>query len=198
MQLPQYPGPEGFRDIIKAIRERRMIEYRYRVRDKEGEQTAVCLPWKLEYSAYDRRWWVILYDPKDDRTIKATLNNLRDVHILSESLVPDQKISSAMETLRMKKPVELHIRDEHNALQRCFTVFENQEVIGSSYSPETGYVLQLHAFAFDREEILRQLMYLGPNVHLEGPEDLRENLRSRLKNAQRYNSIPKSVDSTEI
>lgn len=187
MQLPQNPGPEGFRDIMRAIRQRRMIGYRYRIQGKQGEQTAVCLPWKLEYSAYDRRWWVILYDINDDRTIKAPLNHLRDIQILSESPVTDQKIISSMEMLRMKQPVELHIRDAHNALQRCFTVFENQEILGSSYSLETGYVLRLNAFQFDREEILRQLLYLGPNVRLEAPQDMKENLRERIIQAKEYN-----------
>jgi len=186
MQLPQNPGPEGFQDIIRAIRQRRMIGYRYRVRGNQGENAAVCLPWKLEYSAYDRRWWVILYDTNDDRTIKVPLNHLRDIRILSESSVTDQRIVASMEKLRMKQPVELHIRDSHNALQRCFTVFENQEMIGSSYSPEAGYVLLLNAFRFDREEILRQLLYLGPNVRLEAPQDMKKELRARIIQAKAH------------
>jgi len=152
----------------------------------QGENAAVCLPWKLEYSAYDRRWWVILYDTNDDRTIKVPLNHLRDIRILSESSVTDQRIVASMEKLRMKQPVELHIRDSHNALQRCFTVFENQEMIGSSYSPEAGYVLLLNAFRFDREEILRQLLYLGPNVRLEAPQDMKKELRARIIQAKAH------------
>lgn len=198
IQLPQNPGPEGFRDIIRAIRERRMIGYHYRVRGQQREQAAVCLPWKLEYSAYDRRWWVILYDTNDARTIKVPLNHLRDIQILSESSVTDQQIVSSMEMLRMIQPVELHIRDAHNALQRCFTIFENQEIIGSSYSPETGYVLRLNAFRFDWEEILRQLLYLGPNVRLEAPQNMKEDLRKRIIQAQEFNSTAESVFSTKI
>ena len=86
----------------------------------------------------------------------------------------------------MEKPVVLHIRDSHNALQRCFTLFENQEISGSNYSAETGYILKMHAFRFDREEFLRQLMYLGPNVRLVEPMDLREELRQRLEQAQKH------------
>jgi predicted DNA-binding transcriptional regulator YafY len=94
-----------------------------------------------------------------------------------------------MEKLRMKEPVILHIRDSHNALQRCFIIFENQEITGSDYSSETGYVLKMNAFRFDREEILRQLMYLGPNVRLAEPADLREELQQRLKQAQKNNMM---------
>jgi predicted DNA-binding transcriptional regulator YafY len=185
MELPRNPGPAGFRKLICAIRERRLISYRYRVRTQHEYQEATCLPWKLEYSAFDRRWWIILYDTKEERTIKTPLNHLRDVQLLEQSTVTDSAILTAMENLRMKEPVILHIRDSHNALQRCFIIFENQEITGSDYSPETGYVLKMHAYRFDREEILRQLMYLGPNVRLAEPADLREELQQRLKQAQK-------------
>lgn len=183
MELPRNPGAEGFRKLICALRERRLISYRYRVRTQHGYQEATCLPWKLEYSAYDRRWWIILYDTQEGRTIKTPLNHLRDIQLLEKSTVTDSAILAAMEKLRMKEPVILHIQDSHNALQRCFIIFENQEITGSDYSSETGYVLKMNAFRFDREEILRQLMYLGPNVRLVEPADLREELRQRLEQA---------------
>lgn len=188
MELPRYPGHAGFQNLICAIRERQRVTYCYRVRGKQGLQRTSAFPWKIEYSAYDRRWWVILYSEEEKRTIKAPLNHLQDVILLPQSGVSEQMIHEAMDQLRMEKPVELHIRDEHNALQRCFAVFENQEILSSDYSPEAGYILRLNAFRFDREEILRQLMYLGPNVHLEAPEDLRNELRGRLNQAQSYYS----------
>lgn len=189
MELPRNPGAVGFRKIICAIRERRLISYRYRVRTQHEYLEATCLPWKLEYSAYDRRWWIILYDTQEGRTIKTPLNHLRDIQLLEKSAVTDSAILEAMEKLRMKEPVILHIRDSHNALQRCFIIFENQEITGSDYAPETGYVLKMRAFRFDREEILRQLMYLGPNVRLAEPADLREELRQRLKQARKNNGM---------
>ncbi len=205
MELPVNPGPEGFRELIRAIRGRRMITYRYRVRGEQDEKEGKCLPWKLEYSAYDRRWWVILYDPapKEKRTIKTPLNHLRGIKVLennenANNRIPDSEISEAMENLRMKEPVVLRIRDEHNALLRCFTAFENQEISGSGYSPEEGYTLTFRGFRFDEQEILRQLMYLGPNVRLEGPKELREELGKRLVRAQRYNCDPETNLSAEI
>ena len=38
MELPVNPGPEGFRELIRAIRDRRMITYRYRVRGEQDEK----------------------------------------------------------------------------------------------------------------------------------------------------------------
>jgi len=198
MDLPENPGSQGFRELLRAIRERRMIAYRYRESGKNEEQETTCLPWKVEYSAYDRRWWVILYDSQDKRTIKARLNHLRGIQVLEESPVTEGEIMAAMEKLRMENHVILRIRDAHNALQRCFTAFENQEIVASSYSPETGYTLEFHAFRFDEEEILRQLMYLGPNVRLEAPEELREKLQDRLEKAKKWNFCEENLFSTDI
>lgn len=181
--LPQQPGPEGFRVLLDAIRENRLISYRYRSSKEARLCTAQCLPWKLEYSAYDRRWWIILYDTEDRRTIKARLDNLQDITLGQKSDVTEAQILKAMEKLRMEQEVVLRVRDRHNALQRCFTAFENQQITESSYSPEEGYTLKFRPYSFDIQEILRQLMYLGPNVHLEAPESLRQALRVRLKKA---------------
>ena len=62
---------EKIRTLLRAIRGRQNIRYRFRTRDDKTPQTASALPWKLEYSAFDRRWWLILYSEEQDRTIKA-------------------------------------------------------------------------------------------------------------------------------
>jgi len=188
MELPNNPGPEGFRLLIQAIQNRCLIRYRYRVKqkpgEKTGEKTGECLPWKLEYSAYDRRWWVILYDPEAGKTKKAPLNHIRNIQILEEPHnITQEHILAAMDHLRSADTVDLRIRNKHNALQRCYTAFENHQIKQSSYSPEEGFKLSFYTYEFDKEEILRQLMYLGPNVSLDGPASLQEELRKRLRNA---------------
>lgn len=195
MSLPHYPGPEGFRVLLEAIRTRRFIRYRYRQSKGDDWQETKCLPWKLEYSAYDRRWWVILYDPeaKRTKTIKAVLNHVRDVQLCEESTITEAEINAAMDQLRMSEPVVLRITDQHNALQRCFLTFEKQEIRSSKRIVEQDrvhYQLTFDWFKFDETEILRQLMHLGPSVTLVGPETLRQKLRVRVEKAMELNREP--------
>lgn len=187
MELPRNPGPEGFRVLLEAIHGNLLVRYRYRTRDSREEQEALCVPWKLEYSAYDRRWWAILYDPEQKRTVKAPLNHLRDMSIAGKSGVTEPEIEAAMDTLRMPEPVVIRVKDERNALQRCFLAFENQEIFDSSRIGPGEYRLCFHAYRFDEEEILRQLMQLGSNVALEAPTDLKERLRQRVKESLECN-----------
>ena len=107
--LPRHPGREGARRLLRAIREGRLVRYRYRTRDTECYRESVVRPWKLEYSAYDRRWWIILYHPQEGRTIKARLDNLWDVELLGPSDVSPEKIRAAMERLLEPEPVVLRV-----------------------------------------------------------------------------------------
>lgn len=94
--LPQHPGPEGFRTLLKAAQRRWLIRYTCYTRDHQTvPRQAEALPWKLEYSAYDRHWWVILYDPGQARTIKARLDNLEEIRLLGPSGVEDGEVEAA-------------------------------------------------------------------------------------------------------
>ena len=175
--------PEDFRTVLQAIDEGRMICYRYRTKGSQGYIHTSCVPWKLEHSVYDCRWWVILYDPAADRTIKAVLSNLRNVQLGDKHSIPQEQILAAMEKLKHPEPVRLIIKDERNALERCFLSFENREVLESRDLGDQRYVLAFSYYRFDTEEILRKLLYLGPAVTLVGPESLKEMLRSRIMQA---------------
>lgn len=181
--LPQYPGREGVRCLLQAIHEGRLVRYRYRARDIETYRESVVRPWKLEYSAYDRRWWIILYHPQERRTIKARLDNLRDVELLGPSDVSSEEIQAAMERLLEPEPVVLRVRKTKGALERCFLVFENQLFLDTEQlSPETVRVA-FQFYRFDRGEILRRLLYLGPAVELLAPQSLREELLELVEQA---------------
>lgn len=91
----------------------------------DGPRQAEALPWKLEYSAYDRRWWVILYDPGQARTIKARLDNLEEIRLLALR-VEDGEVEAAMDRLLEPEPVVLEVRRTRGTLERCFLVLENQ------------------------------------------------------------------------
>lgn len=181
--LPRDPGREGVEHLLQAIREGRLIRYRYRTRDTETYQESVVYPWKLEYSAYDRRWWVILYHVQERRTIKARLDNLRDVELLDPADVSHEEIQVAMERLLEPEPVVLQVRKTKGALERCFLVFESQLFLETEQLSADAFRLSFQFYRFDRGEILRRLLYLGPAVELLSPQSLREELLELVEQA---------------
>lgn len=181
--LPQHPGPEGFRILLQASQRRWLIHYTYRTRDDDTPRRAQTLPWKLEYSAYDRRWWVILYDPTQQRTIKARLDHLEEIRLAGPSGVTEEEIETAMDRLLEPEPVVLEVRRTRGALERCFLVFENQLFQRTRQISEDCFSVSFRYYRFDRGEILRRLLYLGPGVRLVSPPDLRRDLAVLLDQA---------------
>lgn len=172
-----------FRTLLTAIRDGRKIRYSYRTREREALRESETVPWKLEYSAYDGRWWVILYDPEENRTIKAVLGNLQNIRLAGPADVTDEMIEQAMEPLLAPEPVVLQMEDVNNVLERCFLVFENQLFQETEQIPGAGCRVAFRYYRFDEEEILRRLLYMGPDVTLVGPQSLREKLARRLEQA---------------
>lgn len=180
---------DTFRQILRGIREKRMICYQFRVKDSDQCREAQSVPWKLEYSAYDKRWWAILYDPEEKRTIKAVLANLQNVTLGKKHGISEAAIREAIDGLCLKDtPVQLRVENVRNALQRCFLLFENQEFIQTQKLSDNTYLLSFRYYRFDTEEILRKLMMLGPAVTLMQPGSLKQELRKRISAA--LNKLP--------
>lgn len=181
--VPEQPGQEGIHLLLRAIRERRLIRYRYRTRDDHCYRESTVFPWKIEHSAYDHRWWIILYDPVTKRTIKAQLGNLKDIMLLGPAGITDEEINQAMDRLFAPEPIELQVQHTRGALERCFLVFENQMFLETRQLSPEYYSLSFRYYRFDENEILRKLLYLGSAVRLLAPQSMREKLIDLIKQA---------------
>lgn len=181
--LPAYPGPEGFRTVLRAIRQKRMIRYEYRTKANDAWSEAESYPWKLEYSAYDRRWWIIVYLPDEDRTVKARLENLRNIRPDRVAKIPEKAILSAVDRLLAPQPMVLEVEKKRGALERCFMVFESQLFVETKQLSADRFRLAFQYYRFDETELLRRLLYLGPMVTLIGPDSAREKLRAMVETA---------------
>lgn len=174
--VPRQPGPEGFQTLLRAAERRWLVDYVYRTNTDETLRQARALPWKLEYSAYDRRWWVIFYRPEEQRTIKARLENLRQIRLAGPSDVTEAEVEEAMDRLMEPEPVVLEITRTRGTLERCFLVFENQLFVRTRQVSQDRFRLSFQYYRFDRSEILRRLLYLGPGVRLVSPDGMRREL----------------------
>jgi len=88
-----------------------------------------------------------------------------------------------MDSLLAPEPVVLQVKDVHKTLERCFLVFENQLFEKTEQLPDEGCRIAFRYYRFDETEILRRLLYLGPNVRLVGPAVLREKLADMVEQA---------------
>lgn len=175
------PGREALSVILQAIRYGRMVEYEYRTRDDPRPRGASALPWKVEYGAFDRRWWVIFYDPAQRRTIKARMGNLSRLRLGDAATIHPDEVEAAMDRLLEPEPVILRVTPTRGALERCFLAFEDQLFVETRQESRKACTLRFRWYRFDRGVILRRLLYLGSGVTLLGPSSLQQELLALIR-----------------
>lgn len=172
------PDVTVFRTLLKAIREKRLISNRYTDRTTGTTLESTVLPWRLEYDSRDYRWWVILYNPGENRMIKAHLNNFQKIELLDVAKITDDEIGRAMDELLDPELIVIRVKNERGALERCFLTFESHLFEETRQLSKDYYELKFHFYRFDRTEILKKLLYVGPQVTLCAPTSLREELQT--------------------
>ena len=175
--------PEVFRAILQAIYRRERIEDTFRTNQDPTPREAVVIPYRIEYGVYDGRWWLIAYNEEEKRTIKVKLENILAVRPAGRHTVPEEEIRQAIYRQLEPEPAVLHIIDRKNALERCFLLFESMLDMTAYQLGGEEYELHFRFFRWDRNIIVRNLLYLGENVTLKSPASLIEDLRTELRRA---------------
>lgn len=182
--LPPVPGidPQVFRALLQAIAEGRTISYRYRTQGGQEWKTAGhSVPFRLEHSVLDGRWWLLSYSPADDRPIKSRLENLDQVEPESSHGMDQETLQKITRRKLAPERAVLHIQSPKNALERTFLTFENALDMEAHALEDGSAELSFAWFQFDARDIVKKLLYLGEAVTLVKPESLRVMMREKLE-----------------
>ena len=97
--------------------------------------------------------------------------------------VLEKEILTARKLALMPEPVVLRVENARNALERCFLVLERKQLMDSRLDPDGSATISFRYFRYEENELLRQLLYLGPNVQLLSPQSLRTALLKQVNQA---------------
>lgn len=182
--LPPVPeiDPQVFRAILRAIAEGRMISYRYHTQSSGEWKTALhAVPFRLEHSVLDGRWWLLSYSPADGRPIKSRLENLDQVEPEGPHGMDEEALQEITRQKLAPERAVLHILSPKNALERTFLTFDNALDMEAHALEDGSAELSFAWFQFDGRDIVKKLLYLGEAVTLVKPESLREMMREKLE-----------------
>lgn len=182
--VPPVPdiAPQTFRVLLEAIARRQMVRYRFRTSSREDYvQAAHIVPFRMEHSVLDGRWWAILYDPEADRPIKARLERLSGMEPDGLHSFSEKQLREVILRLVEKEPVVLRVSPQKNALERTFLTFENALDMSAQRLDDGSVRLRFSLFRFDKKDIIKKLLYLGESVTLEQPLSLKKLLREKLE-----------------
>lgn len=129
-------SPKTVRTVLQAIQEGRQISYQYRTNHSAEQRTGSCIPFRVEVSGFDGRWWLISYLREEKRPIKSRLSNLTEVILCEEHHLAEGVIRQGIESKLMPEHVVLRISADPdmlaNTLERCFITFESMLDIEAS------------------------------------------------------------------
>ncbi|HCT90045.1 MAG TPA: hypothetical protein DF613_01485 [Lachnospiraceae bacterium] len=182
--------PQTFRTLLEAIARHQMVRYSFRTFGQERLIPAAhIVPFRIEHSVLDGRWWAILYNPEEDRPIKARLERLSGMELDGFHAFTEKQLQEVILRQVEKEPVVLRISPQKNALERTFLTFENALDMSAQRLDDGSVRLRFSLFRFDRKDLVKKLLYLGESVVLEQPPQLRELLREKLEQCLAQDSV---------
>lgn len=162
-----------FSTVLTALRENRRLKVRF-VSGHGGECRWNCVPLRLEYSAKDDKFRLIVLH--DERQSTVNLARLKECAAgeYADPVVPPAP---------RKRTAVVELTDDRNALERAMLQFSYLEK--QTERLEDGrYRISLRYEAEDETELLINLLSFGPVLRVTAPERLARDLRQRVERQQ--------------
>ena len=173
---------ENFRVILNAIMQEKPI--RYNNIDKKGNiySNRLALPVSIEYSMRDGRFRISMYLLDENRPIMANIFTLSDIRIVDEEGDIDRETAKRLlfEQKYSEEPIVLEVTDKKAAMERCFMCFSGMERTARSLG-DNKYEIRLNYYLFEEENLIRNIISLGPYVKVISPQRIADEIIARVK-----------------
>ncbi|WP_304088523.1 WYL domain-containing protein [Phascolarctobacterium succinatutens] len=169
---PRYRA--NFREILQAVREKRLLNASYRSNRGTIIVWTDLLPVSLEYSAKDDKFRLQAIAERK----QVTLNLGRLVSVEAGEAAAQVKTLKKSELMRQR--LVLEIEDERSTMVRALMHFSDLEKETEKLD-ETHYLLTVQYDKGDETEMLFRVLSFGPTLRVREPESFKELIREKLR-----------------
>ena len=173
---------QNFRVILDALIKEKPI--RYTNTDKKGNvySNKLAMPVNIEYSMRDGRFRVSIYSIDDNRPIMANIHTLSDVRIVDDVVDINRDTAKRLliEQRYSDEPIVLEVTDKKAAMERCFMCFSGMERTSRELG-DSRYEIRLNYYLFEEENLIRDIISLGPYVKVLSPQRIADEIIRRVK-----------------
>ena len=172
--------------IWKALREKKKL--RCVNIDKGGTRhDNTVAPCRLEYDAAMNRFFLIVWNEAENRAVKINIHRLETLEITKEPVPPDteEKFIAFLSARKSEVVFRLVDQEDTGAFDRCYSLFSAYDKEACA-EKENVYTIKVYYQDFDRREIIARLLSLGSAAIVQSPDDIREEIIERLKQAWEY------------
>ncbi len=180
---------KNFRILLDALIQEKPV--RYSNTDKKGNiyENMLALPVAIEYSMRDSRFRISMYSIDDKRPVMANIFTLSDLRIVDEEVDIDRETAKRLlfEQRYSEEPVVLEVTDVKAAMERSFMCFSGMERTARSLG-NNKYEIRLNYYLFEEENLIRNIISLGPYVKVISPQRITDEIVKRvIKSINMYN-----------
>ncbi|EKX95801.1 WYL domain-containing protein [Selenomonas sp. oral taxon 138] len=152
--------------------------------DGRGKRHAhTAAPCRLEYDAQSNRFRAIVWDAEEARAVKLNLRSIRTLHVLDAPIPADTEADFRSFLEGRRRSFRMRVLPRNNAVARCFMIFASYEKEAAVDSADGSYLLTIHYYDFDYEEVRRHILSLGAAAIVLAPEELRSSVAETWRTA---------------
>lgn len=194
IKLPEVTQQEAYEKnfslLLDALVQEKPVRYSNTDRNGKVYENRLALPVAIEYSMRDGRFRVSLYSIDDKRPIMANIFTLSELRIVDEEIGIDRKTAQQLlfEQKYSEEPVVLEVTDRKAAMERCFMCFSGMERTARGLGDDK-YEIRLNYYLFEEENLIRNIISLGPYVKVASPQRIADEIVRRVKKSiEMYNA----------
>ncbi|MDQ7096672.1 WYL domain-containing protein [Desulfosporosinus sp. PR] len=190
IQLPEIAEPDiyqyNFRLLLEALIQEKPIRYDNKDRKGKLHKNNLALPVSLEYSMRDGRFRISMFSIDDNRPIMANLFTLSNLRIVNEEVPLDRETARALLLDKYsQEPIVLEVTDKKAAMERSFMCFSGMER-SAKHLGNNKYELRLHYYIFEEENLIRNIISLGPYVKVISPRRIADEIVNRVRKSLEF------------
>ena len=168
-----------FKTIVHSITEKKLVRFAYHTRKTTAPVTFTALPLKMYYHGVNNTFQCIAYDI--GRKQKNTLNMER---ITNAELI-DKPVPTITEMPVDKVEIaRIELRNEKNIPAQCFMLLSDYRKTVVYDDASNLYRIAIQYYAFERQDLLKNLLSLGEYCTIISPAVLVEQIQARLTRLQ--------------
>jgi len=172
--------------ILKSRKEKRPIIYTYVTNSNQIFKDNFMLPYKIEYSIRDDKFYLIYYSLEQGRMNKGIISRFYNMELgdfyEDYDFILDT-IPYNVDRQKMKEPIVIEVTDRDNAVERAFHLLSCFEKRAYYDSARELHIISIYYYEYDEAEILSRILSLGKNAKVISPENVKMKVIQRIKKA---------------
>lgn len=172
-----------FRLIVKAIKEHCQLTITNNSFSGQTYSNQIVFPYKLEYSSQFNSFSLSCYPLDVKRPVKMHLSNISFVEIGDKIVDYDDFIDEYEKQLaetKVKYPVQIEILNQNEAYDRCAYLFSSYDTYCYDKGSD-GLIMNIYYYRFQKDEIVRNILFLGHYVKVISPKSIKNEIISTIK-----------------